>query len=106
VVGVTGNPGQVNYVATKAGLIGMLKSIGQEYARRNITANCVAPGFIQTPMTDKLNDKQRETIMAKVPASRLGTADEVASAVVYLASNEAAYVSGQTIHVNGGMLMV
>ena len=106
VVGVTGNPGQVNYVATKAGLIGMFKSIGQEYARRNITANCVAPGFVKTAMTDKLNDKQRETILSRVPANRLGDPAEVAAAVVYLASNEAAYVSGQTIHVNGGMLMV
>jgi 3-oxoacyl-[acyl-carrier protein] reductase len=106
VVGTTGNPGQGNYVAAKAGLTGMIKSIAHEYARRNVTANCVAPGFIATPMTDKLNDKQRDTILSKVPASRAGTPDEVAAAVVYLASDEAAYVTGQTLHVNGGMAMI
>jgi 3-oxoacyl-[acyl-carrier protein] reductase len=106
VVGSTGNPGQSNYVAAKAGLTGMIKSIAHEYARRSVTANCVAPGFIATPMTDKLNDKQREVILSKVPASRAGTPDEVAAAVVYLASNEAAYVTGQTLHVNGGMAMI
>ncbi|HZS63289.1 MAG TPA: 3-oxoacyl-[acyl-carrier-protein] reductase [Xanthobacteraceae bacterium] len=106
VVGVTGNPGQVNYTASKAGLIGMMKSIAAEYARRNITANCVAPGFVASPMTDKLNEKQREAILGRVPAGRLGTGDEVASAVVYLASDEAAYVTGQTLHVNGGMAMI
>ena len=106
VVGHTGNPGQGNYVAAKAGINGMIKAIAQEYAKRNVTANCVAPGFIASPMTDKLNDKQRDTILAKIPASRAGTPDEVAAAVVYLASNEAAYVTGQTLHVNGGMVMI
>jgi len=106
VVGVTGNAGQVNYVASKAGMIGMMKSIAQEYARRNVTANCIAPGFIATPMTDVLNDKQKETILSKVPAGRLGSAQDIAAAAVYLASNEAAYVTGQTIHVNGGMAMI
>jgi 3-oxoacyl-[acyl-carrier protein] reductase len=106
VVGVTGNPGQSNYTATKAGLIGMLKSIGGEYARRGVTANAIAPGFIATAMTDKLNDKQRETILARVPAGRLGTGAEVAAAAVFLASDEAAYVTGQTLHVNGGMAMI
>jgi len=105
VVGVTGNPGQANYTASKAGLIGLMKTIGAEYAKRNVTANCIAPGFIKTPMTDALNDKQRETILTKVPAARLGTPDDIAAAAVYLASNEAAYVTGQTIHVNGGMAM-
>ena len=106
VVGVTGNPGQSNYTAAKAGMIGMFKSIGKEYAKRGVTANCVAPGFIATPMTDKLNDKQREAILAMVPAGRLGSGADVAAAVVYLASDEAAYVTGQTIHVNGGMAMI
>jgi 3-oxoacyl-[acyl-carrier protein] reductase len=106
VVGVTGNPGQANYTATKAGMIGMFKSIGKEYAKRGVTANCVAPGFIATPMTDKLNDKQREAIMVMVPAGRLGSGADVAAAVVYLASDEAAYVTGQTLHVNGGMAMI
>jgi len=106
VVGVTGNAGQVNYVSSKAGLIGMMKSIGQEYARRNVTANCIAPGFIATAMTDALNDKQKEAILGKVPAGRLGSPEDIAAAAVYLASNEAAYVTGQTIHVNGGMAMI
>ncbi len=106
VVGVTGNPGQGNYTASKAGLIGMIKTLGAEYAKRNVTANCIAPGFIKTPMTDALNDKQRETILTKVPAARLGTPEDIAAAAVYLASNEAAYVTGQTIHVNGGMAMI
>src|SRR5690349_17281621 len=106
VVGVTGNPGQGNYTASKAGLIGMIKTLGAEYAKRNITANCIAPGFIATPMTDALNEKQRETILSKVPAARLGTPEDIAAATVYLSSNEAAYVTGQTIHVNGGMAMV
>lgn len=106
VVGVTGNAGQVNYAASKAGLIGMMKSIGAEYARRNVTANCIAPGFIATPMTDVLNEKQREGVLGKVPAGRLGTPEDIAAAAVYLASNEAAYVTGQTIHVNGGMAMI
>ena len=102
----TGNAGQGNYTATKAGMIGMFKSIGKEYAKRGVTANCVAPGFIATPMTEKLNDKQREAILQMVPAGRLGAGSDVAAAVVYLASNEAAYVTGQTLHVNGGMAMI
>jgi 3-oxoacyl-[acyl-carrier protein] reductase len=106
VVGITGNPGQANYVAAKAGITGMIKAMAQEYAKRGVTANCVAPGFIVTPMTDKLNDKQRETIVAKIPANRAGTPAEVAAAVVFLASNEAGYVTGQTLHVNGGMAMI
>jgi 3-oxoacyl-[acyl-carrier protein] reductase len=106
VVGVTGNPGQVNYTASKAGMIGMVKSIAAEYARRSITANCVAPGFIGTPMTGKLNEKQREAILGRVPAGRLGTAEDVGAAVVFLASNEAGYMTGQTLHVNGGMAMI
>jgi len=106
VVGVTGNPGQGNYTAAKAGMIGMIKSIAQEYARRGVTANCVAPGFIATAMTDKLNDKQREAILSRVPANRLGSPADVAAAVVYLASDEASYVTGQTLHVNGGMAMI
>ena len=106
IVGVTGNPGQGNYTASKAGLIGMIKTLGAEYAKRGVTANCIAPGFIKTPMTDALNDKQRETILAKVPAARLGTPEDIAAAAVYLSSNEAAYVTGQTIHVNGGMSMI
>ncbi len=106
VVGVTGNPGQVNYTATKAGMIGMMKSIAAEYAKRNVTANCIAPGFIASAMTEKLNDKQREAILARVPAGRLGAGADVAAAAVYLASDEAAYVTGQTLHVNGGMAMV
>jgi 3-oxoacyl-[acyl-carrier protein] reductase len=106
VVGVTGNPGQGNYTAAKAGMIGMIKSIAQEYAKRGVTANCVAPGFIATAMTDKLNDKQREAILSRVPANRLGAPADVAAAVVYLASEEASYVTGQTLHVNGGMAMI
>ncbi|WP_428250088.1 3-oxoacyl-ACP reductase FabG [Ferrovibrio sp.] len=106
VVGVTGNPGQVNYAAAKAGLIGFSKSLAQEVASRNITVNCVAPGFIETAMTDALNEQQKTTILAKVPAGRLGHSPEIASAVVYLASTEAAYVTGQTLHVNGGMAMI
>ena len=106
VVGITGNPGQANYVAAKAGITGMIKAMAQEYAKRGVTANCVAPGFIVTPMTDKLSDKQRETIVAKIPASRAGTPAEVAAAVLFLASNEAGYVTGQTLHVNGGMAMI
>src|SRR6201982_1659225 len=106
IVGVTGNPGQGNYTAAKAGLIGMIKTLGAEYAKRGVTANCIAPGFIKTPMTDALNDKQRETILAKVPAAKLGTPEAIAAAGGFLASNEAAYVTGQTIHVNGGMAMI
>jgi 3-oxoacyl-[acyl-carrier protein] reductase len=105
VVGATGNPGQGNYTAAKAGMVGMIKSIAQEYAKRGVTANCVAPGFIATAMTDKLNDKQREAILARVPAGRLGSGEDVAAAVAYLASDEAGYVTGQTLHVNGGMAM-
>ena len=105
IVGVTGNPGQGNYTASKAGMIGMMKSVAAEYAKRNVTANCIAPGFIATPMTDKLNEKQRETILTKVPAGRLGTPADVAAAAVYLASDEAAYLTGQTLHINGGMAM-
>jgi 3-oxoacyl-[acyl-carrier protein] reductase len=105
VVGVTGNAGQSNYTATKAGMIGMIKSIAQEYAKRGVTANCIAPGFVASPMTDKLNDKQREGILARVPAGRLGSGGDVAAAALYLASDEAAYVTGQTLHVNGGMAM-
>lgn len=106
IVGVTGNPGQGNYCASKAGMIGMSKSLAMEIASRKVTVNCVAPGFIETPMTDALNDKQKEAILGTVPAKRLGTGDEIASAVVYLASDEAAYITGQTIHVNGGMAMI
>jgi 3-oxoacyl-[acyl-carrier protein] reductase len=106
VVGVTGNPGQGNYAASKAGMIGMIKSVAAEYARRGVTANCVAPGFISTPMTDKLNEKQREAILGRVPAGRLGSSQDVAAAVVFLASNEANYMTGQTLHVNGGMAMI
>lgn len=106
VVGVTGNPGQGNYAASKAGLIGMTKSLAAEIASRKITVNCVAPGFTASAMTDALNEKQREMILERVPARRLGTPDEIASAVVYLASDEAAYVTGQTLHVNGGMAMI
>ena len=105
VVGLTGNPGQANYIAAKAGITGLIKAAAQEYSKRNVTANCVAPGFIVTPMTDKLNDKQRDAILSKVPAGRAGTPEEVAAAVVFLASNEAAYVTGQTLHINGGMAM-
>lgn len=106
VIGTTGNAGQANYAASKAGLIGMSKSIAQEVASRNITVNCIAPGFIATPMTDFLNDKQREGILAKVPMARLGTPEDIASAAVYLASEEAAYLTGQTLHINGGMAMI
>jgi 3-oxoacyl-[acyl-carrier protein] reductase len=106
VVGVTGNPGQGNYAAAKAGLIGMSKSLAAEIASRNVTVNCIAPGFIETAMTDVLNDKQKETILTRVPAGRLGHAGEIAAAAVYLASEEAAYVTGQTLHVNGGMAMI
>jgi len=105
IVGVTGNPGQGNYTAAKAGMIGMMKSVAAEYAKRNVTANCIAPGFIATPMTDKLNEKQREAILGRVPAGKLGTPADVAAAAVYLASDEAGYITGQTLHINGGMAM-
>ncbi|TWT10208.1 3-oxoacyl-[acyl-carrier-protein] reductase [Reyranella sp. CPCC 100927] len=106
VVGVTGNPGQANYAAAKAGLIGMSKSLAQELASRNVTVNCLAPGFISTPMTDVLNEEQKKAILTRVPADRLGTPPEIAAGVVYLASDEAAYVTGQTLHINGGMAMI
>jgi 3-oxoacyl-[acyl-carrier protein] reductase len=105
VVGVTGNPGQTNYAASKAGMIGFTKSLAQEAASRGVTANCIAPGFIGSAMTDTLNDQQKEAILTRIPAGRLGDASEVAAAAVYLASDEAAYVTGQTLHVNGGMAM-
>lgn len=106
IVGATGNPGQANYVASKAGLIGMSKAIAQEVANRNITVNNVAPGFIATAMTDALSEDQRARMLAQIPAGRLGTVDDVAAAVVYLASREAGYVTGHTLHVNGGMAMM
>jgi 3-oxoacyl-[acyl-carrier protein] reductase len=106
VVGVTGNAGQANYAASKAGMIGMFKSLAAEVASRNVTVNCVAPGFIESPMTAVLNEKQRTAILGSVPMGRLGVGAEVAAAVVYLASSEAAYVTGQTLHVNGGMAMI
>ena len=106
VVGVTGNPGQANYVASKAGVIGLTKSLAQELAARSVTVNAVAPGFIATPMTDVLNDKQKEKILGRVPAGKLGTPEDIAAAVLYLASDEANYVTGQTLHVNGGMAMI
>ncbi|MGB1356500.1 MAG: 3-oxoacyl-[acyl-carrier-protein] reductase [Candidatus Puniceispirillaceae bacterium] len=106
IVGVTGNPGQANYAASKAGMIGFSKALAAEVASRGITVNVVAPGFIETPMTDALGDAQREALLGRVPVGRLGTADEVASAVLYLASAESAYITGSTIHVNGGMAML
>lgn len=106
IVGATGNPGQVNYAAAKAGMVGMTKSIAYEVANRGITANAVAPGFIATAMTDKLNDDQKAAINTKIPAGRMGSAEEIAAAVLYLASEEAGYVTGTTLHVNGGMAML
>ena len=106
VVGVTGNPGQGNYAASKAGMIGMSKSLAQEVASRGITVNCIAPGFIESPMTDALNEKQKEAILTSVPAGRLGQGSDIAAAAVYLASAEAGYVTGVTLHVNGGMAMI
>ncbi|MDA1088876.1 MAG: 3-oxoacyl-[acyl-carrier-protein] reductase [Proteobacteria bacterium] len=106
IVGVTGNPGQANYAASKAALIGMSKSMAQEVASRSITINCVAPGFIATPMTDALSADQKEAITGRIPAARLGDPDDIAAACVYLASEEASYVTGQTLHVNGGMAMI
>lgn len=105
VVGATGNPGQANYAASKAGMVGMSKSIAYEVASRGITVNCVAPGFISTAMTDKLTDDQKSGILGQIPAGRMGEADEIAAAVLYLASAEAGYVTGATLHVNGGMAM-
>lgn len=106
VVAVTGNPGQANYCAAKAGLIGFSKSLAQEIASRNVTVNCIAPGFISSAMTEKLNDKQRDAIMGAIPMKRMGEGADIASAALFLASAEAGYVTGQTIHVNGGMAMI
>ncbi len=106
VVGTAGNPGQANYAASKAGLIGLMKALAMEVATRNITANVVSPGFIESPMTADLTDKQKENIMVDVPMGRLGSTAEIAAAVVYLASTEGGYVTGQTLHVNGGMVMI
>lgn len=106
IVGVTGNPGQANYAASKAGMIGFTKSMAAELASRGITANCVAPGFIVSPMTDALTESQKHAITSTIPAARLGQADDIAAAVLYLASDEASYVTGQTLHVNGGMAMI
>src|SRR3569833_2128205 len=105
-VGFTGNPRQGNYTASKAGLVGMLKSVGAEYAKRNVTANCIAPGMIASAMTEKLNENQREAILARIPMAMRGTPEQIAAAAVFLASEEAAYITGQTIHVNGGMAML
>ncbi|RVT94727.1 3-oxoacyl-[acyl-carrier-protein] reductase [Sphingomonas crocodyli] len=106
IVGTTGNPGQANYAASKAGLVGMSKALAQELASRNVTVNCVAPGFIRSAMTDVLPDAQKDALLTKIPAGKLGEGDDIAAAVVYLASREAAYVTGQTLHVNGGMAMI
>ena len=106
VVGVTGNPGQANYAASKAGVIGMSKSLAYEVASRGITVNCVAPGFISSAMTDKLNDKQKDSIISSIPSKRMGDSKDVAAAVSYLTSDEASYVTGQTLHVNGGLAMI
>lgn len=106
VVGVTGNPGQGNYAASKAGMIGMSKSLAQELASRNVTVNCIAPGFIETAMTDAIGDKAKEAAATVIPAGRLGTPEDIAAGAVYLASDEAAYITGQTLHINGGMAMI
>jgi len=106
VVGVTGNPGQANYAASKAGMIGMTKALAQEVASRGVTANCIAPGFIASPMTDALNDTQKEAILRNIPAGKLGGGGDIAAAALYLASDEGGYVTGQTLHVNGGMAMI
>lgn len=106
IVGVTGNPGQANYAASKAGMIGFSKSLAQEVASRGVTVNTIAPGFISSPMTDELNEAQRSATLAKIPAGDLGTGDDIAAAALYLASQEANYVTGQTLHVNGGMAMI
>lgn len=106
VVGVTGNPGQANYAASKAGMIGFSKSLAQEVASRNVTVNCVAPGFIQSPMTDALKDEQKQALFERIPAKRFGEGADVAAAILYLSSGEAGYVTGQTLHVNGGLAML
>ena len=106
IVGVTGNPGQANYAASKAGLIGFSKSLAQEVASRGITVNCIAPGFIESPMTDGLSDDQKAKLVAQIPLGRMGTPDEIAAGVLYLASDEASYITGQTLHINGGMAMI
>jgi 3-oxoacyl-[acyl-carrier protein] reductase len=106
VVGVTGNPGQANYAASKAGIIGMSKSLAQELASRGVTVNCIAPGFISSAMTDVLPDAQKEALNARIPAGHMGEGGDIAAAAVYLASREAGYVTGQTLHVNGGMAMI
>jgi 3-oxoacyl-[acyl-carrier protein] reductase len=106
VVGTTGNPGQANYAASKAGLVGMSKALAQEVASRGITVNCVAPGFITSPMTEALPDAQKQALLGRIPVGTLGTGEDVAAAIVYLASREAQYVTGQTLHVNGGMAMI
>jgi 3-oxoacyl-[acyl-carrier protein] reductase len=106
IAGVLGNPGQGNYAASKAGLVGMTKSLAREVASRGVTANCISPGFISTPMTDALTPKQVEAIAAAIPAQKFGVPDDIAATAVYLASDEAGYVTGETIHVNGGMVMV
>lgn len=106
VVGVAGNPGQANYVASKAGMIGMSKSIAMEVATRGITVNCIAPGFIETPMTDVLTEEQKNRILSGIPMGKMGQAEDIANSIVFIASKEASYITGQTIHVNGGMLMI
>ncbi len=106
IVGVTGNPGQANYCASKAGIIGFSKSMAQEVASRGITVNCLAPGFIESPMTDELPDAQKERLLGAIPQGRMGTAEEIAAGVVFLASDEASYITGQTLHINGGMAMI
>ena len=106
VVGITGNPGQVNYAASKAAMIGMSKSLAQEVASRGITVNCVAPGFIETPMTNSLSDEQKQNLLNRIPAGKLGQPNDIAGACVFLAANEASYINGQTLHVNGGMAMI
>ncbi|EJF90664.1 3-oxoacyl-[acyl-carrier-protein] reductase [Bartonella tamiae] len=106
IVGVTGNPGQTNYCATKAGVIGFSKSLAQEIASRNVTVNSIAPGFIESAMTDKLNEKQTDTIMSAIPMKRMGQSEDIAAAAVYLASDEASFITGQTLHINGGMAMI
>ena len=106
IVGVTGNPGQTNYAASKAGMIGFSKSLAQEVASRGITVNCIAPGFIRSPMTDALNEAQKEATLSRIPAAKLGEGSDIAAGALYLASDEAAYVTGQTLHINGGMAMI